>query len=54
MEDIGINAKNKKLCSDIKSENFSDFCEQITPSSLEKKCAYANNTCVEVDKTVGS
>ena len=42
--------EQKILCSDVKSENFSDFCEQITPSSLGKKCAYTNKTCVEVDK----
>ena len=44
--------EQKILCSDIKSENFSDFCEQITPSSLEKKYVYSytNNISVEVDK----
>ena len=44
--------EQKILCSDIKSENFMDFCYQITPSSLGKKCVYSsdNNSCEEVDK----
>ena len=44
--------EQKILCSDIKRENFINFCYQITPSSLGKKCVYSsdNNTCKEVDK----
>jgi len=44
--------ERKIYCSDINRENFSDFCKQITPSSLGKKCVYSytNNMCEEVDK----
>ena len=44
--------EQKIICSDIKKEDFHEFCNQITPSSLGKKCVYSydNNICEEVDK----
>ena len=40
-----------KECNEYNIQNLKSFCEMITPSKIQKKCVFSNNSCSEADKT---